>query len=337
MDSTLLAEAGPRDADDRSLVAILVGDGRPLLALFAVGLGLAGLFAWFLSLIGEALPHELRFLGMSLEELRTLAGGRVADFMTHDRVAFGGTLIAMAVIYLWLVAVPLARGERWAWWLIAATGAFGFASFLAYAGSGWIDGWHATAATFLFAAFVPGLVVSRRLVAPAAAPRGRVAVAWPSWRTTDGLGIRLIVLTGIGMVVAGTTILVLGSIVVFVPQDLMYIGFDRPALDAIDAHLVPLIAHDRTGFGGGVATMGLLVLGTVRWGRWSPSLWQALAAAGLVGFGAAIGVHGLVGYLDASHVGPAVAAGLVFALGMVLARPGHSSVVRQSSRGLRRD
>src|SRR6185312_5075414 len=98
-------------------------------------------------------PHELRFLGMSLEGLQTLAGGRVADFMTHDRVAFGGTLIAMSIIYLWLVAVPLSRGERWAWWLIAATGAFGFASFLAYVGSGWIDGWHATAATFLLAAF----------------------------------------------------------------------------------------------------------------------------------------------------------------------------------------
>jgi hypothetical protein len=317
----LLADAGARDADDRSLVVILVGDGRPLLALFAVGLGLAGLFAWFLSLIGEALPHELRFLGMTLEGLRTVAGGRVADFMTHDRVAFGGTLIAMSVIYLWLVAVPLARGERWAWWLIAATGAFGFASFLAYVGSGWIDGWHATAAMFLLAAFVPGLVVSRRSLAPAPSPRGWIAVPWPSWRSTEGLGIRLIVLTGVGMVVAGTTILVLGSIVVFVPQDLMYIGFDRSALDAIDAHLVPLIAHDRTGFGGGVATMGLLVLGCVRWGRWSRSLWQALAAAGLVGFGAAIGVHGLVGYLDASHVGPAVAGGLVFAVGIVLARP----------------
>ena len=104
MDSTLSTASGP--VDDRSLVTILVGDGRPLLALFAVGLALAGLFAWFLSVAGEALPHELRFLGLSLEGLRALAGGRVADFMTHDRVAFGGTLLAMAVVYLWLVAVP---------------------------------------------------------------------------------------------------------------------------------------------------------------------------------------------------------------------------------------
>jgi hypothetical protein len=316
VDSTFLRSVSAED--DRPIVPVLVADGRPLLALFAVGLGLAGAFAWFLSAAGEALPHELRFLGMTLPQLRALADGRVADFMTHDRVAFGGTLIALAVLYLWLIAVPLGRGERWAWRVIALTGAFGFTSFVAYAGSGYIDTWHATASIALFAAFVPGLVVSRRRLA--AAPIR--PAAWPSWRTTDGLGRRLVALTGIGMVVGGLTILALGSIVVFVPQDLIYIGFDRSALDALNSRLVPLIAHDRTGFGGGVASTGLLVLGLLRWGRWSRSLWQALALAGAVGFGAAIGIHGLVGYLDASHVGPAVLGATVFAVGMWLSRPG---------------
>jgi hypothetical protein len=306
-------------ADDSPLWRIFAGDGRPLLALFAVGLALAGLFAWFLSAIGEALPHELTFLGMSLAQLHTLADGRVADFMTHDRVAFGGTLIAMAVIYLWLIAVPLGRGEPWAWWVVAVTGSFGFASFLAYAGSGYIDGWHATAALALLAVFAPGLMFSRQMLVPAV--RDGPDRSFPSWRTLDGLGRRLVVLTGVGMVVAGLTILALGSIVVFVPQDLIYIGFDRATLDALNARLVPLIAHDRTGFGGGVATIGLLILGCVRWATWSRSLWQALAIAGTVGFAAAIGIHGLIGYLDATHVGPAVAGAVVFAIGMMLSRP----------------
>ena len=324
MDSTFLRSAGE---DDRSLAAALVGDGRPLLALYAVGLGLAGSFAWFLSAVGEALPHELRFLGLTLEQLRSLADGRVADFMTHDRVAFGGTLIALAVLYLWLVAVPLAHGERWAWRLTAGTGAFGFASFLAYAGSAYLDGWHAIAAAALLAAFVPGLALTRRHLAPVQRARS----AWPSWQTTDGLGRRLVALTGAGMVAAGSVILALGSIVVFVPQDLIYIGFDRSALDALNVHLVPLIAHDRTGFGGGVATTGLVVLGCVRWGTWSRSLWQALAIAGAIGFGAAVGIHGLVGYLDATHVGPAVAGAVVFALGMSLSRPRPGSVEPRTS------
>jgi hypothetical protein len=323
--STIIPASAGGPADARSLVRLLVGDGRPLLALFAVGLGLAGAFAWFLSAVGEALPHELRYLGLSLEQLRALADGRVLDFMTHDRVAFGGTLLAMAAVYLWLVAGPLAEGERWAWWLIAVTGTFGFASFAAYVGSGYIDTWHLAASAALLAAFVPGLVLTRRHLGPGWGS-GR-PFDWPSWRTTSGLGRRLVALTGVGMVVAGTIILVLGSIVVFVPQDIIYIGFDRPALDAMNVHLVPLIAHDRTGFGGGVATMGLLVLGCVALARWTRALWQALAVAGLFGFGAAIGVHGLVGYLDASHVGPAVGGALVFLMGMLLSRPGVGAAV----------
>lgn len=314
VDSTLLAKSGTED--DRSLAAVLVGDGRPLLALFAVGLALAGVFAWFLSAAGEALPHELRFLGVTLEELIALADGRVADFMTHDRVAFGGTLVAMAILYAWLIAVPLARGERWAWWLIAATGAFGFLSFVAYAGSGYIDGWHLTAELGLLATFLPGLVLSRRSLRGSSGRR-----PWPAIRGPEGLGRALIGLTGVGLVLAGTTILVLGSIVVFVPQDLVFIGFDRATLDSLNPRLVPLIAHDRTGFGGGVAAMGFLALGCLVWGTWSRSLWQALGIAGAIGFGAAIGIHGLVGYLDVSHVGPAVAGALVFTAGLWLSRP----------------
>ena len=43
--------------------------------------------------------------------------------MFHDRVAFGGVLIAIAVLYLWLTTVPLAAGAAWAWWTILVSGA----------------------------------------------------------------------------------------------------------------------------------------------------------------------------------------------------------------------
>jgi hypothetical protein len=304
---------------DDGLWAALTGDGRPLLGIFAVGLGLAGAFAWFVSAVGETLPHELRFLGMTAVELHALADGRVADFMTHDRVAFGGTLIALAVLYLWIVAVPLAAGERWAWWLMAASGALGFASFLAYLGYGYFDLWHAVASGALLPIFVVGLAKTGGIAR--AGPRPRELGLRLDWRTVDGIGRALVLLTGVGMILAGATILTLGTIVVFVPQDLIYIGFDRAALDALNVRLVPLIAHDRSGFGGGLLTVGIVVIGCAWWARWSRSLWQALLVAGGVGFGAAIGIHGLVGYLDASHVGPAAAGGLVFAVGMVLSRP----------------
>jgi len=142
---------------------------------------------------------------------------------------------------------------------------------------------------------------------------------------TPGPRVRIgrvaLLLTGLGMVVAGVVITTVGTLVVFVPQDLAFIGLGREALDAIDPHLVPLIAHDRAGFGGGLATTGLIVVAVVRFGRPSRGLWQALALAGIAGFGAAVGVHGLVGYLDVTHVGPAILAAGTFAAGMALVRP----------------
>ncbi len=39
---------------------------------------------------------------------------------------------------------------------------------------------------------------------------------------------------------------------VFVPQDLTFLGFQIGELQALNPRLVPLIAHDRAGFGGTV-------------------------------------------------------------------------------------
>ena len=100
---------------------------------------------------------------------------------------------------------------------------------------------------------------------------------------------------------------------VFVPQDLAFIGLTRPALSALNPHLVPLIAHDRAGFGGALASFGVVMFACVWCGRPSRALWQALTIAGAVGFGTAVGVHPAIGYVSVSHVGPAVLGSLVFA------------------------
>ena len=89
------------------LFSVLVEDGRPLLSLTGIALLLSGAFAVFLAVRREFLPHDIAFLGMSADELCRFADCRVVRFMFHDRVAFGGTLIAVAILYLWLAAVPL--------------------------------------------------------------------------------------------------------------------------------------------------------------------------------------------------------------------------------------
>jgi len=295
------------------------GDGRPLLAAGALALVAAGAFAWFLAITDQLLPHDLAWLSISPTELRAVADGRLVHFMGHDRAAFGGTLIAIGMLYLWLIRFPLADGARWAWWTIAGSAAIGFLSFLSYLGTGYLDSWHGVATLVLIPLFGAGLWRTRAAgLRPQRGRRRATDRRAPNDRTLIGRG--LLLMTGAGMVVAGLTITTIGALVVFVPQDLAFIGLDRAALDAIDGHLVPLIAHDRAGFGGGLATTGLIVIAVVWFGQPSRALWQALALAGIAGFGAAVGVHGLIGYIDLTHVGPAILAAWLFVVGMILVR-----------------
>ena len=97
-------------------------------------------------------------------------------------------------------------------------------------------------------------------------------------------------------------------------------GLQVADLEAVNPRLVPLIAHDRAGFGGGIFTCGWLVLGCVWCGAPSRSLWQALLIAGGVGFACAIGVHFMVGYTDGFHLLPAASGAGIHLLGLALTR-----------------
>lgn len=119
---------------------------------------------------------------------------------------------------------------------------------------------------------------------------------------------------------AGLTITTVGA--TFVPQDLEFMRMTREAVGALNPHLVPLIAHDRAGFGGALLSFGLAMCACVRYGRSSSALWQALAIAGIAGFGAALGVHPAIGYLSFSRLAPAVLGGAVYAAGVALAAVG---------------
>jgi hypothetical protein len=314
------------DEHDRGLLAALVGDGRPLLTLTALALLFSGGFAIFLSVVQQFLPHDLAFLGMTARELCALGDCRVVAFMVHDRATFGGVLIAIGVLYLWLTEFPLRHGERWAWWTLAASGVVGFASFLGYLGYGYLDSWHGVATLLLLPVFVAGMAKTWR-----ALPRRDPGPTWRSgsravWtpalpRSRAALGRLLLLLTAFGMVAAGLTIQTIGVTRVFVPQDLAFMGLTAEQLDAANPRLVPLIAHDRAGFGGGLVSCGIAFGLAVWFGRPSRALWQALAIAGTVGFACAIGVHVAVGYTDALHVAPAVAGAAQLVLALALSAP----------------
>ena len=297
--------------EDRSLLRELIGDGRPALSLTAVALLISGVFAIFLSFRREFLPHDVSYLGMSAAELCRFADCRIVRFMFHDRVAFGGTLIAVAVLYLWLAAFPLRQGAAWAWWAFVVSGTLGFASFLTYLGYGYLDMWHSTATLALLPTFTLGLLYSRRLATAPATPWIRTgemkAAAWPLRLGRWGL-----LATGLGIGLAGLVILYLGSTEVFVVEDLGFMGVTRQMLDDINPRLVPLIAHDRAGFGGGLATIGVLLTVCAVYSRPSRSFHEAVAIAGVAGFGCALGTHYVEGYVNPIHLAPAFAGAALF-------------------------
>jgi hypothetical protein len=289
----------------------LLEDGRPLLRLTAVALLLSGAFALFLSARHEFLPHDIDFLGMSAAQLCRMADCRVVRFMFHDRVAFGGTLLAIGTLYLWLITFPLGRGEAWAWWALLLSGGLGFASFLAYLGYGYLDTWHGAATLALIPIFGLGVWRTRPLAHTAAVGWLRTGAgrAAPPLARLGRIGM---LLTGLGMLAAGAVILILGSTRVFVPQDLAFMGLTRDALEHINARLIPLIAHDRAGFGGGLASTGLLVCFCAWFAAPTRSFWQAILSAALFGFGCAIGIHYVEGYTNPTHLVPAWAGAFLF-------------------------
>lgn len=79
----------------RGLVDAFVSDGRSLISLCGIRLGLAGLFAIFQSITGHFLPHDVTFLQMQPEALCRIHECRIVHFMIHDRISFGGALAVL--------------------------------------------------------------------------------------------------------------------------------------------------------------------------------------------------------------------------------------------------
>lgn len=312
------------DDDRRGYLTPVLGDGRPMLFAVAGGLLFAGGFALFLAATGAFLPHDLHYLGMSSDDLCDIASCRVVDFMIHDRAAFGGTLVGLGVLYVWLTAFPLSRGEQWAWWVWLISGTVGFASFLSYLGYGYLDTWHGLGTLVLLPVYVVGIVRTRGflLTGPVRLNCLRHHGGWLGRRDRFTLGRAVLLLGGVATAAGGLAILRVGLGNTFVPEDLDFMGLTATELRAINPRLVPLLAHDRAGFGGSVFTLGLTTALCLWCNRPSRNLHQAVALAGGVSLTSALVVHFGVGYTDAWHLLPAMAAASCLLFGLALEHPG---------------
>lgn len=292
--------------DRRTLLEALMGDGRFLLIFTSIILVLSGLLVIVQSLTGHFLPHDVAYLGLDAAQLSTFNNGTITKFMFHDRISFGGSIIAVGFLYLWLAEFPLKNKEPWAWYLFLFSGIMGFGSFLTYLGYGYLDSWHGVATLLLLPFFLTGLVRSYSLIKNEASfqdifiQREGINV-----RSVYGIGKFFLLFSAAGMLFAGLTISIVGMTTIFVPQDLAYMDITVCGIEKINKNLKPLIAHDRAAFGGGLATIGLLYFFIIRRADATVNLWQIIALSMSVGFSTAIGVHIMIGYLDTAHLLPA--------------------------------
>jgi hypothetical protein len=297
--------------DDRSLLDVILSDGRSLIALTGISLALSGLFAILQSVSGQLLPQDSHAIGMDSSALMHAGNPHLLGFMFHDRVAYGGTLLAIGTGYLWLTAFPLKARQPWAWWALVFSGGIGFLAFLTYLGQGYLDSWHGVATLFLFPVFVAGIGRSR----PRASSLRSIWMTAPqNVGRAEKWGRIVLGACAVGIIMAGLTIAIFGMTMVFVPSDLRFIGLNAAALSEISPKLIPVISHDRAGFGGGLCSMGCLLLFIARCAELNRSLVEIVAVMGCAGFGAAIGVHFVVGYVDFFHLLPAFAGFCIFLL-----------------------
>ncbi|WP_276353386.1 hypothetical protein [Cohnella caldifontis] len=287
------------------------------MCLLGIGMILGGAIAWLIAVSSVLLPYDEKFLGMSRSDLQHF-NPHLLHFMSHDRITLAGTMISIGILYYQLGKHGLSRGLHWAKTAVFASCGIGFPSFFLYLGYGFFDPLHAAAAAVLLPMFL--LSMRGNPDRPDREPANLRGDR--TWRRAVWGQLCFVVL-GAALAIGGLTIAGVGVTKVFVPTDLAYLGVTAAQLDAFNPRLIPLIAHDRAGFGGALLADAAALLVTALWGirqgaRW---LWKTLLYGGTPAFVAALSVHFEIGYRDFVHLLPAYFAVFLYVVGLILIYP----------------
>ena len=287
------------------------------LLLLGLGMLIAGAVVFWIGLTRVLLPYDEAFLGVARDNLNSI-NPRLLGFMRHDRITLAGTLMSIGILYASLAWNGVRNGQRWAKDAVLASGAVGFASLFLFLGFHYVDPVHIVLSASLFPLFLLGILLPLR-----ARPSGGLDLDNDSsWRLCLA-GQLLLIGLAVGLIGAGVTITTVGVTRVFVFSDLQFLQTTAGAIGGANAHLLPLIAHDRAGFGGALASDGVALLLLSLWGlrrgeRW---VWWTLLSAGLIGFGGGVYAHLAVGYLELGHLLPLVVSAVVFVAAQCLTAP----------------
>jgi len=303
------------------------------MAKLGFGMLIGGMLAWLIAATTVLLPYDEEFLGASRSVIRGFSP-HLLHFMTHDRITLAGTMVSIGIFYYQLAHHGLKYGLHWARTAVYTSCAVGFGSFFLYLGYGYFDPLHAAVAVML----LPMLLLSLRgwKDRPSRKPPGlnndRI------WRKAQW-GQCCWVVLGFALAIGGLVISGVGITTVFVPTDLAYIGLSAEQLAAWNERLIPLIAHDRAGFGGALFSLATAIIGSALWGvnqgeKW---LWWTFLLGGLPGFAAGLLVHVHIGYTDFVHLLPLYIAVLLYVGGLygtypfLVGRAVHGDPIKQTT------
>jgi hypothetical protein len=288
--------------------------------VWAMWLGIAmvcaGIGASVVAVGPVLLGYDRRFLRVDRSGLDAL-NARLIPFLRHDRITLAGCMVAIGVNDIAL-ASAMRQGWRWACAAFTACGAIGFPTFFLFLGYRFLDPLHLAVAVGFFPLYLMGVFGT---------------MAPPTWRApTDvdellhrraSVAQLLMVLLTLGVTLSGFAIMIVGLGDVLIPSDLVYLhGSQQTFESALDGRLLRFVAHDRAGFGGALASLGVGVLTMVLWGWRSGqrSTQWGLGLASAVGFGAALAVHFSVGYTDSLHLLPVYLGAVMLAVALWLTR-----------------
>lgn len=285
--------------------------------LFGFCIFLGGLLALIFSMTSVILPYDEVFLQMTREQLMAL-NPRLINFMAHDRMTLAGTMISGGIVYMCLARFGVRYGLHWARKAINLAGGIGFLGIFLFIGYGYFDWLHGLFWAILSPIFYLGWKTTKGFQEVS---RSRNRTNHSSWE--KGIWGQLsFTILGFSFLLGGLVISIIGITNVFVPTDILYICMTPEQLHNITSKLIPVIAHDRAGFGGALISVGLLVLTLSLWGfhqgqKW---VWYTFLFGGIPAFSAGLATHFVIGYTTFTHLLPAYFALFLFIVGLLLSR-----------------
>ncbi|MGD6972437.1 dihydroorotate dehydrogenase [Rossellomorea aquimaris] len=281
---------------------------------FGLFIFIGGLLALLFSLTSVILPYDEHYLGMKRESIAGF-NDRIVKFMAHDRMTLAGTMISGGIVYMQLSFHGVRRGLLWAKQSIDIAAITGFLGIFLFIGYGYFDWLHLIFWLVLLPFYVYGWIHTKGIKGtPSSGNRGNHNIWLQSL-----YGQLAFVVLGISFVLGGLVISYFGVTSVFVPTDLLYLCMPPEILHEFNQNLIPVIAHDRAGFGSALLSVGLLVLTLSLWGfqqgnKW---VWWTLLIGGIPAFISGIYIHFAIGYTSFTHLLPAYFAISLFLIGIV--------------------